>query len=1058
MMTNKKLGEILKNTIVENSEVNIITEKFSLRAFEFLKDSIAIANSFNIIISDNKSFEVDHLEDKRSYTIDKDKTNLLSSEVELKLKNDLLDPYLARCFSEVINKKMFIKSPSSSSKYCSASFTTINNNFTSIISATEYTSEGLGLVDSKKVFIPVEINDQNKFEEFNALFQSFWNDVTYDDVSKVFMEQLQAIYRDHTPEDIYYFNLYHIFNKNLSEYENNATSNLNDWKETKIYQSLYDFQKTAVHGIIEKIEKYNGCILADSVGLGKTYEALAVIKYYELKGMRVLVLTPKKLRENWLSFNTNVQYNPLLDDKFAYDVMNHTDISRTKGKSGDNDLVNYNWSNYDLVVIDESHNFRNKSWTEDLTKNKSRYQQLMEKVIKSGRRTKVLLLTATPVNNKMHDISNQVKFITCDNDSALKDYGIKSIDRICNEAERKANEWADLPVEKRTSKTFEEMIGFKFRNLMDIISIARSRKQIASNYSNNGLVFPKRLAPINIYVNQKSKNNHLENIQQIYNEIKNLTFACYTPLKYIKESKKSDYFDKYDTEEGNFKQTDRETALTKIMMTNWLKRFESSINSFQKTIDKFYQKNKNILEWLNNNSNNDYIEEDFTGDDEFMDEDDDFIEIFSKKIKIKKADLDIAKCKCDIESDLQIFKKIQEEYKDIEPKDDDKLNKLKDAIEEKLNNNINAGNKKVIIFTSYADTANYLYENLSDYFLDRGLYSCVITGSSNKTNNPRIVANDMNALLTYFSPKSKGFDKTNYKQADEIDILIATDCISEGQNLQDCDFLVNYDIHWNPVRIIQRFGRIDRIGSVNNKIQLVNFWPDIRLEEYIKLKNIVTTKMEKVVLASTGDENIIDQSFSNDDNYRVKQLKELQEKVVDIEDLKGDVSFSNLTLSEYTTDLQIYLENNSSKLIKQPTGIFAIANNKVPNNKDGIIFLFKNNIITNEFNPIDPYYLVYVDMHGKVISSYKETNAILNILKAIANNQKVVNETLVDEFNNDTNFGFNMKSYSNLLDIALKSIDNDKEKDAFSKLFNKESTFSNSSNNYELISFLIIKG
>ena len=771
-----------------------------------------------------------------------------------------------------------------------------------------------------------------------------------------------------------------------------------------------------------------------------------------MSGMRVLVLAPKKLKSNWDLYRNNSSINPLLDDSFKYDVLCHTDINREKGMSGSIDLSTHRWDNYDLVVIDESHNFRNRNWKTDENATKTRYQHLMEKIIKSGRKTKVLLLSATPVNNSMHDIDNQIKFITNDKDNAFEEYCLKSISKICANAEKKSYEWSKYDVSTRTLENFEKLIGPEFKKLMDLISIARSRKQIVNNYKSN-LIFPKRLDPINIKVNQLISKDLESSIKSIYDKIKIMTFGLYTPIKYIKPNVRDLYIEKYKKQnKDNFDQSDREKSLTKIMMTNWLKRYESSINSFMITLNKFYEKNKNLLSWLNNLGDNSFG---YNSDDDFIDFDDeeDFDMIFSTKIPIRKQDIDVIKCKSDIMHDLDLIEEIRNLYKNINETNDDKLNELRKIIYSKISNPINENNKKIIIFSSYADTATYIYDSIQKELKDKGIYCALATGSYNKTNNDDVRTLDMNELLTYFSPKSKQLSNTKLKQNVNIDILIATDCISEGQNLQDCDYLINYDIHWNPVRIIQRYGRIDRIGSTNKKIQMVNFWPNIELEEYINLENIVHTKMSKVQHAGTADENILDNTFA-EKSYRLKQLEELQNRVVDLEDLKGDVCISNLTFSEFTTDLQLYLENNSNKLINQPTGIFSIA--KAEKIKSGVIFLFKNLSVSKTDNIIEPYYLIYVDMNGELILSYNDTTKILGLLKSISNSQNEINKDLMTKFNEKTEFGFRMDKYSIILDKAIEKINNKKDISKISSLFNKESEKNETQPEYELISFLII--
>ena len=1051
---NNKIIEFLDNS--RNKTLKIVTNKFTLRAFSRLFSHMEDIDKLEIIINDSNLFNLnDSNKEKRLYKIDETTYNLFNDKHELVLKNDLLNPYYAQQFSNLINKKIFIKSNLKNNQKIKLSFllnSASNDGY--ILNNTEININSLGEHSQNDIYYLCHYFDIENYSNLLDIFNQCWNSENYEDVSEFYIDKLNSIFRNHSPQYLYYFNLYNIFYDYIYNLKTDQIEGSTTWKNTQIYNKLYDFQKNAVYGIIDKIEKYNGCILSDSVGLGKTYEALAVIKYYELKGLRTLVLCPKKLKHNWDLFINNYELNELNEDKFNYDVLCHTDINRQSGTSGSIDLAHIKWDNYDLVVIDESHNFRNRRWNE-YSENKSRYQQLMEKIILSGRQTKVLLLSATPVNNSMIDIHNQILFITSNNDKALIDDGIESIKKICINAEKMSNEWSKLDQESRTPEKFAAMIGNKFIKLMNLISIARSRKQIINNYKDSNLNFPYRREPKSLHTKQVEGVKNNWTIKDINKIISSIQFACYRPFKYLKPSVIDLYNEKFKTQNANnFLQKDRETALAKIMSINWLKRYESSIHSFLLTIKKFKENvedklDKILIYKLKQNYSNMEINNESDFDDDYEEE----LEINKYSIPLK--DIDIVSFQEALETDLKNIKIIEDNYQDFTYQHDQKLNELIQVIENKIHNPINDSNKKVLIFSSFSDTAEYIYDYISAYFLEKyNFNTAIITGNVYKST----LENKFNIdeILTYFSPISKGLDKTNYDKNISIDILVATDCISEGQNLQDCDFLINYDIHWNPVRIIQRFGRIDRLSSINQQIQMVNFWPDVELDEYIKLNTIINSKMQKVSHASTGDENILN-NLNNEYSYRDEQLKILKEQIIDIEDLKGDISLSNLGFNEFNTDLNLFLDENYKSLVTQQTGIFSIcaSNSKW---KPGIIFLFKNlEYEENIENYISPYYLIYIDNNKDLVLNYNQPLKILETLRAIANDNPNVNKDLCDIFNKETNFGFNMDNYIDILNAAIDKLNFKNLHNHFASLFNKNITHILKDKQFELISFLIIK-
>ena len=967
---------------------------------------------------------------------------ILGINEELKYKNQLKQTFLARKFAEVIQK---IEVKSTLQKNLSILNIIDKNSITSVQGNFDLSLAGLGKIVSNNYYTNLVVKNER---EFINIFNDLWNMPTNEDLKSKITDYLKKIYEEKSPEFIYFFTLYKIFENILDNFdEDKIINSRTGFKNTVIWNKLFNFQKDAVIGAIEKLEKYNGCIIADSVGLGKTFEALAIIKYYELKNNKVLVLTPKKLRENWNIYRINDKRNILAEDRFNYDILNHTDLNREKGYSGEINLETINWGNYDLIVIDESHNFRNAN----LKKKKSRYQKLLEDIIKSGIKTKVLMLSATPVNNRLNDLKNQIAFITEDNDKAFTDYGIKSIETTLRIAQAKFNQWMELPEKEKSTKKLLEMLNFDYFKLLDLVTIARSRKHIEKYYNTSNIgKFPQRLKPINIKT--AIDNENIIYIEDINNTIKKLILAAYSPLKYLYPSKREEYAKKYDSELGEgkvFRQVDRENALIDLMRVNLLKRMESSINSFTITISKLINKYEEILNKIENYKN---IEDISILD---INEDDEIEGLIGEKIKVLVKDIDTIRWKQDLKEDLALLKSLLLKTQRITPQKDNKLKNLKTIIENKNKNPINPNNKKVIIFTAFADTANYLYENISIWAKENfNIESCLITGSGNNKCTLNI-SKDMNNLLINFSPISKERNKIDPSANKEIDILIATDCISEGQNLQDCDYLINYDIHWNPVRIIQRFGRIDRIGSKNEKIQLVNFWPDMELDEYINLENRVTGRMVLLDISATGDDNVINQEKATL-FYRLKQLKELQEKVIDLEEIDGTITLTDLTLSNFKMDLIEYLKTNPN-LKTYPTGIHSTL---LSDDNKGVIFCVKLLKEEKSNYPLHPYYLVYVDENNEVKLNFNDTKIILDLYKNLTFNH-TLDEKAISLLKDKTKNYKEMKPIVEKLKIAIDSIIEKKEEVGIKSLFSRgDINFSNEFNtfeDFEIISFLVVQ-
>ena len=1050
--------EELKNSIEKSSKLSVISGLFSIWAFAELQTELEKVEDLRLIIPD-------YWNKKESFLND-----LLGSIGDRKFRNNLNTSQIAKECSNWLEKKAQIKTsenPIPQNLFCVDN----NSNHTAIQGSSDFTAEGLGFVPSKSFHMNACFDSASETKALLQWFDNMWNSkMGISDLKNELMHCLEIIYSDKSPQLIYYLILYNIFKDFLGEIEEEKIIKTKTGiKDTIIWNKLYKFQKDGVLGAIDKIEKYNGCIIADSVGLGKTFEALAIIKYYELRNDRTLVLCPKKLRENWTLYTINDTRNLLAEDRFNYDVLNHTDLTRISGYSGEINLKTINWSNYDLIVIDESHNFRNNSPRKDGV---TRYSKLMKDIIRSGVKTKVLMLSATPVNSRMNDLKNQIAFITEGKDDSFYNNGVSSIEQTLKNAQAKFNSWLKLDEKHRTTESLLETLNFGYFKLLDMLTIARSRKHILKYYDIKEIgKFPERLTPINIKTDI-DLDKTFPQLKEINRSIRRLNLSAYAPLKYVLTSKMEEYSRKYDMQVAGgsvFRQIDREQNLIHLMRVNLLKRMESSIYSFSQTLEKLLFNVQSIIEKIDAHEEME-VEELNIENIEIEDEDlDPFV--IGRKVKVLIQDVDKIRWKQELREDEDLLVQMLRASKLVTATKDAKLFKLKSLIEQKYKYPLNINNKKIIIFTAFADTANYLYSNLSDWAKDNlGLYSAIVTGAGdNKTTMPNI-KKDLASIITSFSPISKERDKIDSNLQDQIDILIATDCISEGQNLQDCDYLVNYDIHWNPVRIIQRFGRIDRLGSKNNVIQLVNFWPNMELDEYINLEARVSGRMVLLDISATGEENVIeftDAGKMNDLTYRRKQLERLQKEVVDIEDISGGISITDLTLNDFRMDLGEYLKNNTEYIESMPLGIHGIV---LPDALTGIevnsgaIFCLKcvNSKIQPDSNySLAPYYIVFVSDSGEVILNFNQSKKILDILRKATLGYSAPDIAAIDMFNKNTNNGSNMSEYKKLLSKAVYAITGKAEEQGIESLFQKGGTSISSDsfgclNDFEVVAYLII--
>jgi hypothetical protein len=1100
------VGQFLRDNIKLDSDLSIVSAYFTIYAFSHLKEQLNSINKLKFLFGEPTFIKL----------IDPSKINQRDFKIEddkiiIPIESRLTQKSVARECSEWIQQKVEIKSMVKPNflhgkMYHATQQSGIEK---AIVGSSNFTVNGLGLGGSPNIELNMVVDNDRDRTDLKGWFNELWNDDTglVEDVKDQVLKYLEQLYVENEPEFIYFKTLFHIFENFLAEQQKGGLlTGQTGFFESEIWNMLYDFQKDGVKGAINKILKHDGCIIADSVGLGKTFEALAVIRYFELLNYRVLLLCPKKLSNNWTIYqaNQNNTLNPFVRDRFSYSVLYHTDLGRKTGKSDANgiDLENFNWGAYDLVVIDESHNFRGNpldKTKDDGSIRMNRAKWLMEKIVKSGVKTKVLMLSATPVNNSLRDLRNQISLITEGrNDAMVETTGIKDITLSLKNAQTQFTLWADIKKNpNRSAKQLIEKLDSSFFKLLDELTIARSRKHIKSFYKIESEIgkFPERLKPISIYpkIDIKDRAYTFDDLNKIILQYK---LAIFNPSKYIltDELKK-----KYEELAGrnvlNFSQSKREDFLIGMMKVNFLKRLESSIESFEISMDRTIQK----IERLENKIKAFQLSKLKSQEEEleYLEPDEDELEEngeeqeqwqVGKKLKFDLADLDLDRWLSDLENDRHALNKLYNFAVSVTPDRDAKLKDLEKIIKGKISNPINDANRKVIVFTAFADTANYLYECLKDWAQnDLKLNIALVGGSISKTTFGK---NEFSNIITNFSPISKNRDKIkSMPQKGEIDILIATDCISEGQNLQDCDYLINYDIHWNPVRIIQRFGRIDRLGSKNDQIQLVNFWPTEDLDNYINLKERVVSRMALVDVTATADDNLlatdqIEELIEDDLKYRNKQLKKLRDEVLDLEDMSESISLTDFTLDDFRIELLNFLENNRNKLEEAPFGLYAVVPSPSGSHsqhldlkkfsetekeiiKPGVVYCLKQKGDTDgneEVNPLQPYFLVYIRDDGQVRFNYTNAKHILEIYRLMCSGKSQPFEELCDLFNSETLQGEDMKQYADLLENSIEEI---------SRVFNKRSNLKitgtdrgallipkskriNETNNFELVTWLVI--
>lgn len=1055
----RTVEEEINKRIDNGTTISVSTGLFSIYAFYFLREKLKTVKGLNILLLSRLRCAL-----PEGVTIASEDT-LWGTNEERVIKRRLLLRHAAEECARILEKS-HIKTLLLPNAFGFKLLFIQNQTSDCVINSgmSDFHAASLGIVSTNTPQFYALHEGENEVSQYASIFNQIWHNPSLcKEVTTDVLSELRKGYKDYSPDYLYHFILHHLFHYAIVEFaDDKIIKSKTGFKDKEIWQKLYKFQKDGVMGAIEKIEKYGGCIIADSVGLGKTFEALAIIKYYELRNDRVLVLCPKKLRENWTVYTQNDKRNIFLNDRFNYDVLNHTDLSRKRGKSGIIDLAAINWSNYDLVVIDESHNFRNNNPHKG---EMTRYARLMNEVIKKGVKTKLLMLSATPVNNRMNDLKNQIAFITEGNDFAFIAEGIDNITHVMKTAQKQFTDWSKSP--DRDINTLFDRLDNRYFKLLDMLTIARSRKHIVKYYHITDVgKFPLRLKPINIKTNIDTE-GLFPSLREINNAIRRMNLANFSPMSYLKENKTAEYEAKYDYRLSSgsvFKQVDREASLIHLMRVNYLKRMESSISSFYLSIKALLEQVNSHLYKIEHAAE---LVDNSISIDEIDIEDDDQEALIGNKVKVLLQDIDLVKWKQALEYDRDILTKLMDSAATVSARRDEKLERLKALLTKKIDQPINEGNKKVIIFTAFADTADYLYRELSEWaFRQFGLYACLIKGSgSNKTNFPESRTKEMNELLSHFSPQSKERLKTAPHTRGEIDLLIATDCISEGQNLQDCDFLVNYDIHWNPVRIIQRFGRIDRLGSKNEQIQLVNFWPNMELNEYINLESRVKGKMVLLDISATGEENLIEMNANDemtDLEYRRKQLEQLQNTVLDLEDIQGGITITDTNMNDFRMDLLEYEHGHLSTLQATPPGIHTVVETDDEEIPPGTLFCMRSTVEQKGKSLLAPYYLVYIGEDGSTVLGYMQGKRCLDYLKKLCQGRTEALADLAASIKKETKNYSQMTSYSSAFQSAIESVIGKSQEVGAASFFSTDLISLNaegvtSQSDFDIVAFVIVK-
>lgn len=1049
----QKINEVLQTK--KDAVINIVNDKLTISVFALLEKNLQNVKEINFVIRDVKFLP--H-QSSIAHEFEINPTDILFNSYDITEKNKLQHFSKARSMHDFIEKHVNIRKVNAGIRI-GGNILIIDDDFMIQGSSSLEVSQKRSRDSFSNInFDSILTGSGDKEQILGALntFKQIWfSEKVSVDYKEELLSSLQYVYKEHSPEFLYYFTLNELFGNQLDTGVERFERDSVRFKKTQIWNALYDFQKDCVVSAIRKLNTYGGCIIADSVGLGKTFEALAIIKYFEIGMNRVLVLTPAKLYDNWNSFRGDYK-DSFLQEQFNYRIMFHTDLSRYSGMSrSGQDLKKFDWGLYDLVVIDESHNFRNRNdrYDENDQLVMTRYARLMQDVIKHGNNnTKVLMLSATPVNNSLVDLKNQISIITRDTDAAFEEEGITSVENLLRRTSASINTW-----EKQKGHRKEQLLDSlpsDFYRLLELMTISRSRKHITSYYGNKGVgKFPEKNKPITMTSDIDTK-GELLNFKETNELLEALLLSVYTPTKYIRENCKKKYIEKYSLKGkhgGDMSFDVQSRGMIVLHRFNLFKRLESSVFSFEETLRRLLERIERTEQLLLKGAGEvDQEDADFddTGDEGV------YIE---GKYQIDVRDLRIDDYLEDLASDKFIIAEIHKNARKIlDEERDKKIIELKELICKKINETpYNAGNRKILVFSAFADTVEYLYNNLADEMKNYGVYTASVTGKGVKTNNHNIDA-DFNSVLCAFSPMSKM--KKEVPAEEQIDLLIGTDCISEGQNLQDCDTVINFDIQWNPVSLIQRFGRVDRIGSKNTHIQMVNFFPNMELNEYLGLEARVKGKMTTLNLVSTGDEDVLTPEM-NDFNFRRKQLERLREEVIDIEDANDSISLTDLNMNEYLNELSEFIQN-VPEIKKVPRGVYSVTDAE----DKGVLFCFKHR---NEMekpksdSSLYPYYLIYMSNDGEVLYGNGQAREVVKQFRKLCYGKNEPFMELFGKFFERTKNITDMSFYSGLLNKAIKSIKGEEESKAVQMMFDfggfNNAFAEETADDFELISFLVVE-
>ena len=1030
----RRVGDFLRERIVAGSDLSIVSAYFTIYAYEALRDALHRAGRLRFLYGEPRSVGA---MDPQS---EEPKSFRLNEDGGIELRHALAQKALARACAAWIQSKVDIRTIRQANFLHGKLYHLQQENGVSaaLVGSSNFTRRGLGFGMTPNIEVNVEVRDEADREPLLRWFDDLWDDenLTRDAKGDV-LAALARLSRAYSPEFVYYKTLFHVFEDWLAR-QGQREGLLHDihLHDTEVWKNLYEFQRDGVTSAINRLLRHNGCIVADSVGLGKTWTALAVIKYFELRNERVLVLCPKKLEANWTRYTSWAaqRNNPFESDRFNYAVLSHTDLSRYSGYAGAVDLAGFNWGAFDLVVIDESHNFRNegRDRTDDMGHmvRRSRYNRLLEEVVKDGVRTKLLMLSATPVNTSLRDLRNQIYLMTEKRQDAFREaLGIGNIQALFGVAQREFQQWENERRGGAGKAALFERLGADFLALLDAVTIARSRDHLRRFYpivTERIGGFPERAKPENLHPPTDSAGGL--SYDELHDRIGAFRLAVYNPSEYLKDTSGLEE----EKARLRFDQRDREHWLKGMMRVNLLKRLESSVHAFTLTtariLERMEEVDNRIEAWraLGGHDEIDARPDEDEEDEEFT---------VGRRRRYQLDELDLDRWQADLREDRAVFTDLHRRAKHVTVERDAKLADLKRLLRRKVEaapeDKDGRPNRKSLVFTTFADTARYLYENLADWARNElDVHTALITGGDGNRSTAAGPSR-FDDILGRFAPMAQNWNNED----DDIDILIATDCLSEGQNLQDCDLVVNYDIHWNPVRLLQRFGRIDRLGSRNRQVAMINFWPTENLDRYLDLRNRVEARMALADAAATGDDDPLSEDATQSDlKFRDAQLKRLREEVLDAEEANDGITMSDLTLDDFLADLLHYIQQNRAALEAAPLGIQAVVADApaagLPDERTlhairpGVVFCLRHKADTSDRTPnrLWPYYLVHVRDDGTVRYTFQQAQQCLSLFRSLTAGRGEVLQALEDAFDRETERGQQMVKYDELLDAALRNI------------------------------------